>query len=123
MSVSETNHRHTPGSMTIGWIGVGRMGAAMASRLAAAGEDVTVWNRTRAKAEALTGSGCSVADTIAAVCHPVAGGPGRSPELRRRSDSLRPTARSIEGSETRSGADSRSARRPDVLPRANRADA
>ena len=56
MSVSE---------MSIGWIGVGRMGAAMAGRLAAAGEDVTVWNRTRAKAEALTDSGCRVADTIA----------------------------------------------------------
>ena len=30
MSVSE----HTPGSMKVGWIGAGRMGAAMASRLA-----------------------------------------------------------------------------------------
>jgi 3-hydroxyisobutyrate dehydrogenase len=65
MSVSEPNGRHMPGSMRIGWIGVGRMGAAMAGRLAMAGEDVTVWNRTRAKAEALTGSGCQVADTIA----------------------------------------------------------
>ena len=37
----------------------------MASRLARAGEDVTVWNRTRAKAEALTDVGCTVADTIA----------------------------------------------------------
>ncbi len=36
----------------------------MAARLAAAGEDVTVWNRTRAKAEALTEVGCAVADTI-----------------------------------------------------------
>lgn len=65
MSLSETDRSHTPGSVTIGWIGVGRMGAAMASRLAAAGEDVTVWNRTRAKAEALTDSGCRVAERIA----------------------------------------------------------
>jgi 3-hydroxyisobutyrate dehydrogenase len=68
MSLSETaseRSRHTPGSLTIGWIGAGRMGAAMASRLAAAGEDVLVWNRTRAKAEALTDSGCRVADAIA----------------------------------------------------------
>jgi len=65
MSVSESNARHTPGSMAIGWIGAGRMGAAMASRLAGAGEDVLVWNRTRAKAEALTDSGCRVADAIA----------------------------------------------------------
>jgi 3-hydroxyisobutyrate dehydrogenase len=53
------------GELNIGWIGVGRMGAAMASRLARAGEDVTVWNRTRAKAEALTEDGCRVADSIA----------------------------------------------------------
>ena len=53
------------GELSIGWIGAGRMGAAMASRLAQAGEDVTVWNRTRAKAEALTGDGCAVADSIA----------------------------------------------------------
>jgi 3-hydroxyisobutyrate dehydrogenase len=56
---------HTPGSLRVGWIGAGRMGAAMATRLAKAGEDVTVWNRTRAKAEALTEHGCEVADTIA----------------------------------------------------------
>jgi 3-hydroxyisobutyrate dehydrogenase-like beta-hydroxyacid dehydrogenase len=54
-----------PGSLRVGWIGAGRMGAAMASRLARAGEDVTVWNRTRAKAAALTEVGCAVADTIA----------------------------------------------------------
>jgi 3-hydroxyisobutyrate dehydrogenase len=56
---------HTPGSVKVGWIGAGRMGAAMASRLARAGEDVTVWNRTRAKAEALTADGCRLADSIA----------------------------------------------------------
>jgi 3-hydroxyisobutyrate dehydrogenase len=51
--------------ISVGWIGAGRMGAAMASRLARAGKDVTVWNRTRAKAEALVDAGCKVADTIA----------------------------------------------------------
>ena len=60
----DTTDAHTPGSLRVGWIGAGRMGAAMASRLARAGEDVTVWNRTRAKAEALTEHGCAVADTI-----------------------------------------------------------
>lgn len=49
---------------SVGWIGAGRMGAAMASRLARAGVKVTVWNRTRAKAEPLTEVGCSIADTI-----------------------------------------------------------
>ena len=37
----------------IGWIGIGRMGYAMAERLAKAGADLTVWNRTRPKAEPL----------------------------------------------------------------------
>jgi 3-hydroxyisobutyrate dehydrogenase len=49
----------------IGWIGAGRMGHAMASRLLHAGRDVTVWNRTRAKAEDLETIGGRVADTIA----------------------------------------------------------
>jgi 3-hydroxyisobutyrate dehydrogenase-like beta-hydroxyacid dehydrogenase len=48
----------------VGWIGTGRMGAAMAARLAKAGTDLTVWNRTRAKAEPLAELGCTVADTI-----------------------------------------------------------
>ena len=50
---------------TVGWIGAGRMGAAMATRLARAGVKVTVWNRTRAKAEPLAEVGCIVADSIA----------------------------------------------------------
>ena len=32
----------------LGWIGIGRMGYAMAERLAKAGCDISVWNRTRA---------------------------------------------------------------------------
>ena len=52
-------------TLRVGWIGAGRMGAAMAGRLARAGEDVTVWNRTRAKAEPLAELGCTIADTIA----------------------------------------------------------
>ncbi|MGZ8210551.1 MAG: NAD(P)-binding domain-containing protein, partial [Burkholderiales bacterium] len=34
----------------LGWIGIGRMGYAMAERLAKAGCDISVWNRTRSKA-------------------------------------------------------------------------
>ncbi|MFS8477793.1 MAG: NAD(P)-dependent oxidoreductase [Micromonosporaceae bacterium] len=41
---------------TVGWIGAGRMGASMAARLIAAGYPVAIWNRTRAKAEAVTGA-------------------------------------------------------------------
>lgn len=49
----------------VGWIGTGRMGAAMAGRLAAAGIDLAVWNRTRAKAEPLAERGARVAGSIA----------------------------------------------------------
>ena len=51
-------------SATIGWIGIGRMGYAMAERLAKAGADVTVWNRTRAKAEPLAAHGAKIAASL-----------------------------------------------------------
>ena len=60
------NDNDLPSPITsVGWIGAGRMGAAMAARLARAGVKVTVWNRTRAKAEPLAEAGCIVADSIA----------------------------------------------------------
>jgi 3-hydroxyisobutyrate dehydrogenase len=46
----------------IGWIGMGRMGFPMAERLIKAGHDVSVWNRTKAKAEPLTKVGGKVVD-------------------------------------------------------------
>ena len=48
----------------LGWIGIGRMGYAMAERLAKAGCDITVWNRTRSKAEPLARYGARVADNL-----------------------------------------------------------
>jgi 3-hydroxyisobutyrate dehydrogenase len=48
----------------IGWIGMGRMGYAMAERVAKAGFDLTVWNRTRAKAEPLAEKGAKIADKL-----------------------------------------------------------
>jgi 3-hydroxyisobutyrate dehydrogenase len=48
--------------MKIGWIGVGRMGSPMAARLLKAGHAVSVWNRTRAKAETGELSGATVVD-------------------------------------------------------------
>ena len=48
----------------IGWIGIGRMGYAMAARLAKQGADLTVWNRTRAKAEPLAKHGAKIASTL-----------------------------------------------------------
>ena len=49
----------------LGWIGTGRMGFALAARLLDSGHDVTVYNRTRAKAEPLLASGAAIADAIA----------------------------------------------------------
>jgi 3-hydroxyisobutyrate dehydrogenase len=48
----------------IGWIGVGRMGYPMAERLIKAGYDVSIWNRTRAKAEPLAKSGGTVVGNL-----------------------------------------------------------
>ena len=48
--------------MKIAFFGTGIMGGPMARNLAAAGHDVTVWNRTREKAEA---TGATVADSPA----------------------------------------------------------
>jgi len=52
---------------TLGWIGLGRMGEAMARRLHKAGCAVTVWNRTAAKAAPLAAEGVAVARTIASL--------------------------------------------------------
>jgi 3-hydroxyisobutyrate dehydrogenase-like beta-hydroxyacid dehydrogenase len=45
----------------IGWLGTGRMGAAMVHRLLDAGQEVTVWNRTAAKTAPLAERGAKVA--------------------------------------------------------------
>jgi 3-hydroxyisobutyrate dehydrogenase len=49
----------------IGWIGAGRMGHAMATRLLRGGRDVAVWNRTAAKAADLADLGATLPATIA----------------------------------------------------------
>jgi 3-hydroxyisobutyrate dehydrogenase len=48
----------------IGWIGMGRMGYPMAERLLKAGYDVSIWNRTRSKAEPLAKIGGKVVDNL-----------------------------------------------------------
>lgn len=53
----------------LGWIGTGRMGYEMAAWLGRAGCDVTVWNRTRAKAEPLASYGVKVADSVSALAN------------------------------------------------------
>jgi len=48
----------------LGWIGTGRMGAEMVTRLLSAGSGVVVYNRTRAKAEPLAKLGATIADHV-----------------------------------------------------------
>jgi 3-hydroxyisobutyrate dehydrogenase len=52
----------TSNGQRLGWIGAGRMGAAMAGRLVAAGHDVAIYNRTRSKAEAVADGSATVVD-------------------------------------------------------------
>lgn len=47
--------------LTIGWIGAGRMGAALVTRLLDAGYDVTVYNRTASKVQPLADRGAGIA--------------------------------------------------------------
>ncbi len=54
--------------MKVGFIGLGRMGAGMAANLLKAGHEVTVYNRTRAKAETLMREGAKEAAMIADAC-------------------------------------------------------
>lgn len=54
--------------MKIGFIGLGGMGSGMAMNLLKAGHDVTVYNRTRAKADAFIAKGAYVAPTVADAC-------------------------------------------------------
>ncbi|HEV2039264.1 MAG TPA: NAD(P)-dependent oxidoreductase [Casimicrobiaceae bacterium] len=54
----------TEQKLKVGWIGAGRMGYEMASRLAKGGADVTVWNRTRDKAEPLSQYGAKIATAL-----------------------------------------------------------
>ncbi|MGZ8308878.1 MAG: NAD(P)-dependent oxidoreductase, partial [Rhodoplanes sp.] len=49
----------------VGWIGMGRMGYPIAERLLKAGYDVSIWNRTREKAEPLGKLGGKVVDKAA----------------------------------------------------------
>lgn len=54
--------------MRIGLIGLGQMGTGIAANLLKAGHELTVYNRTRRKAEAFASEGAKVADHIADAC-------------------------------------------------------
>ena len=48
----------------VGWIGIGRMGLPMVKKILEAGFKVTIWNRTRSKAEALAKYGAEIVDAL-----------------------------------------------------------
>ena len=52
----------------IAFLGLGRMGTAMASRLLARGYELTVYNRTASRAEPLVAAGATLAPTPRAAC-------------------------------------------------------
>jgi 3-hydroxyisobutyrate dehydrogenase-like beta-hydroxyacid dehydrogenase len=54
--------------MKVGFIGLGNMGQAISARILDAGYDLIVYNRTRAKAEALEAKGAKVAGSVAEAC-------------------------------------------------------
>jgi 3-hydroxyisobutyrate dehydrogenase-like beta-hydroxyacid dehydrogenase len=54
--------------MNVGFIGLGRMGAAMAGRLVQAGHEVTVYNRTPEKVRALVDLGARLAARVPDAC-------------------------------------------------------
>jgi 3-hydroxyisobutyrate dehydrogenase-like beta-hydroxyacid dehydrogenase len=54
--------------MKLGFIGLGQMGAGMAANLLKAGNEVTVYNRSPGKAQALSALGARVATRVADAC-------------------------------------------------------
>lgn len=54
--------------MKVGFIGLGRMGVGIAANVLKAGHDVTVYNRSAAKAEPLVAQGATAAASIADAC-------------------------------------------------------
>jgi 3-hydroxyisobutyrate dehydrogenase-like beta-hydroxyacid dehydrogenase len=54
--------------MRIGFIGLGNMGAGMAANLLKAGHQVTVYNRSAARVEALVAQGAQPAETVSGAC-------------------------------------------------------
>src|SRR5258706_2291746 len=54
--------------MKVGFVGLGKMGTGMVRALLRAGHQVSVYNRTREKAEALAENGAKVAASLAEVC-------------------------------------------------------
>jgi 3-hydroxyisobutyrate dehydrogenase-like beta-hydroxyacid dehydrogenase len=64
--MEQTSAKSNP--LSVGFIGLGHMGAGMAANLLKAGHKVTVYNRTPSKADGLIAQGAKAAADIAAAC-------------------------------------------------------
>lgn len=65
MTIDHVQPRETPvndNTLKLGWLGTGRMGFELAIRLLNSGHHLTVWNRTREKAEPLASLGATIVD-------------------------------------------------------------
>ena len=63
--------------MKVGFIGLGHMGNGLVASLLKAGHDVTVYNRTRTKVEALVAQGAKAGARVLDAC----GGAKKSPVI------------------------------------------
>ena len=54
--------------MRVGFIGIGRMGSAIAGRVLEGGNELTIWNRTPEKTVELAERGARVASSVAEAC-------------------------------------------------------
>src|ERR1700730_17579436 len=65
MDIGQLGTQEAANMARIGFLGLGEMGAPMASRLLHAGHDVIAWNRTAERAAALAQQGATVASSPA----------------------------------------------------------
>jgi NAD binding domain of 6-phosphogluconate dehydrogenase len=68
VDVAKDQSREGEVAMRVGFIGLGRMGSGMAANLVRAGHEVTVYNRSPAKAEALVALGAKAAASVVEAC-------------------------------------------------------
>ena len=78
-----------PDKERVGFVGLGIMGKAQAANLLKAGFPLTVYNRTRSKAEELGAEGATVADTPADVRPVDHAAQGRRDQLMPKADANR----------------------------------
>src|SRR6266403_5661969 len=68
MWCGDTRKPEMEDAMDVGLIGLGKMGTGIAKSLSRAGHRVTLYNRTRERAEALRKDGAAVAGSVADAC-------------------------------------------------------